>query len=160
MKGNLTIFNTIVLVFGIALTVGLTQAGCNSATSEVAENHDGHDHGAETTTESEQPPIRVSDVALAPDADLEIEVDNALANISKGKETNDMSLVMNAGIMKLLAVSRADTNNLRAIYHLGLFSIESGQLEKAEKRFEKLILLQPENKEYKAKLTEIRNKLK
>jgi uncharacterized protein YfkK (UPF0435 family) len=159
LKGKLTIFNTIILVFGIALMVGLTQAGCNSTTSEVTENHDGHDHGDEATTESEQSPMRVNDVTIAPDADLEAAVDNALANISQGKETNDMSLVMNEGIMKLLAVSRADTNNLRAIYHLGLFSIESGQLEKAEKRFEKLILLQPENQEYKVKLAEIRKKL-
>jgi tetratricopeptide (TPR) repeat protein len=159
LKGNLTIFNAIILVFGLTLTVGLTEAGCNSATSEVAENHDGHSHDEETATDSKRPPVRVNDVTLAPGADLEAEVDTALANISRGKETNDMSLVMNAGIMKLLAVSRADTNNLRAIYHLGLFSIESGQLEKAEKRFEKLIFLQPENQEYKEKLAEIRKEL-
>ena len=51
--------------------VGLTQAGCNSTTSDVTENHDGHDHGDEATTESEQSPMRVNDVTIAPDADLE-----------------------------------------------------------------------------------------
>ena len=158
MKGNSTIFRTIVLVFGLALTVVLTQVGLNSATSKGSENHDGHDHVDDATIESEQPPLRVNDVSVSLDADLEAEVDDALANISKGKEINDMSLVMNGGIMKLLAVSRADTNNLRAIYHLGLFSIESGQLEKAEKRFEKLILLQPENQAYRERLAEIRKK--
>lgn len=145
---------------GLALVIGLTQAGCNSADKKVTNSHQGHDHGGEHSDEASQPPMRVNDAQLAPDADLEMEVNQALENIAKGKETNDMSLVMNEGIMKLLAVSRADTNNVKAIYHLGLFSIESGQLEKAEKRFEKLILLQPENQEYAEKLAEIRKQLK
>lgn len=146
-------------MLGLALTVGLTQAGCNSATKEVTENHEGHDHGPDHSDESQKPPMQVTDATLAPDADLEKEVDEALSNITKGKESNDMALVMNGGIMKLLAVSRADTNNVRAIYHLGLFSIESGQFEKAEKRFEKLVLLQPENQEYRNTLEEIRKEL-
>lgn len=147
------------MVLGVALTIGLTQAGCNSATKEVAENHEGHDHGPAQPDEAPMPPIRVNDASLAADADLNEVVETALANIAKGKEANDMSLVMNEGIMKLLAVSRADSNNIKAIYHLGLFSIESGQFEKAEKRFEKLVLLQPENQEYKQKLEEIRKEL-
>lgn len=159
MKNNSTIFNTIILVLGVALTVGLTQAGCNSATKEITENHEGHDHGTTHSDEAPKPPIRVNDASLAADADLNEVVETALANIAKGKEANDMSLVMNEGIMKLLAVSRADTNNIKAIYHLGLFSIESGQFEKAEKRFEKLVLLQPENQEYKETLKEIRKEL-
>ena len=48
---------------------------------------------------------------------------------------------------------------MRAIYYLGLFSLESGQLEKAEKRFEKLVSLQPQNEEYVNTLQEIRNQI-
>jgi tetratricopeptide (TPR) repeat protein len=93
------------------------------------------------------------------DVSFDEEIDLALENIEKGKLTGDMSLVMNEGIMKLLGVTRNDSNNLRAIYYLGLFSLESGQLEKAEKRFEKLVSLQPQNEEYSNTLQEIRNKL-
>ena len=67
------------------------------------------------------------------DVGIDEEIDLALKNIEKGKSSGDMSLVMNEGIMKLLAVTRKDSNNVRAIYYLGLFSLESGQLEKAEK---------------------------
>lgn len=71
----------------------------------------------------------------------------------------NMDLAMGGGIQKLLGVVRQDSNNVRAIYHLGLFSIQSGQFEKAEKRFEKLILLQPENQEYQKTLADIREQL-
>lgn len=128
--------------------------GCNSDHKVV----DGHDHSDHEEIEPQRP-MAVVDSELDSDADLSEVVDLALENISKGKESGDMALVMNEGIMKLLAVSRADTNNEKAIYHLGLFSIESGQLEKAEKRFEKLILLQPENQEYINTLAEIRQSL-
>lgn len=88
--------------------------------------------------------------------DIEREIDIALENIERGKASGDMSLVMNEGIMKLLEVNQLDSNNIRAIYYLGMFSLESGQLDKAEKRFEKLVSLQPENKEYKNLLLDIR----
>ena len=153
MSNNSSLINTVVLAVGVLLTVGLTQMGCNSATKNIEE----HDHADEHVAEKK--PIQVSDAELSDDSDLDAVVEEALANIAKGKESNDMSLVMNGGIMQLLAVSRKDTNNVKAIYHLGLFSIESGQLEKAEKRFEKLILLQPENQEYKNILDDIRTKL-
>ena len=70
-----------------------------------------------------------------------------------------MNLAMNEGVMKLLAVVKKDSNNVNALKYLGLFALESGQLEKAEKRYEKLVLLQPENQEYKNKLQEIREEL-
>jgi cytochrome c-type biogenesis protein CcmH/NrfG len=56
-------------------------------------------------------------------------------------------------------VTKKDSNNIRAIYYLGFFSLESGQLQKAEKRFEKLISLQPQNEEYRNTLQEIRNQI-
>jgi hypothetical protein len=92
-------------------------------------------------------------------SNLDEEVDFALANIEKGKSNGDMSLVMNEGIMKLLAVTKKDSNNIRAIYYLGLFSLESRQLQKAEKRFEKLVSLQPQNEEYVNTLQKIRNQI-
>lgn len=159
MKVNNKATNALIIVFGIASTAFFTQIGCNSASKEISDNHAGHEHQDVAEAESTQAQITASDTVVSAEADLENEVDEALKNIAKGKETNDMALVMNEGIIKLLAVSRADTNNIRAIYHLGLFSIESGQLEKAEKRFKKLVFLQPENQEYQRTLTEIREKL-
>ena len=50
-----------------------------------------------------------------------------------------------------------DSNNIAAIYQLGIMSIESGQTEKAVKRFEKLLLLQPENQEYKKILADLKD---
>lgn len=155
MKNKNSNINTALLAVGVILTIGLTQMGCNSASKPAT---DEHDHIDERSI-SEEKPIKVQDATLSADTDLDAVVEKALKNIAKGKESNDMSLVMNEGIMKLLAVSRQDTNNVKAIYHLGLFSIESGQLEKAEKRFEKLILLQPENQEYKNILEDLQTKL-
>ena len=82
-----------------------------------------------------------------------------ISNIEKGRADGDMMLVMNGGIMKLKAVLERDPENVKAINQLGVMSVESGQLEKAEKRFEKLVLLQPENQEYAERLSEIQSKL-
>jgi len=147
-----------IVVLGVALTFSLTWVGCNSSTKKQ-ENHahsDTHSPESETTPKR---PISVSDAVLPADADLNEVVETALLNIAKGRETGDMGLVMNKGIMKLRAVNERDSNNEKAIYHLGLLSLESGQIEKAEKRFEKLVLLQPENQEYLKALSDIRNKL-
>ena len=53
------------------------------------------------------------------------------------------------GVGKYKQVLELDSNNVEALYQLGMLSIKSNQLEKAEIRFKKLILLQPENQEYK-----------
>lgn len=53
------------------------------------------------------------------------------------------------GVSKYKQVLELDSNNLEANYQLGILSIKSNQLEKAKIRFKKLILLQPENQEYK-----------
>jgi tetratricopeptide (TPR) repeat protein len=52
------------------------------------------------------------------------------------------------GVGLLKEVVAKDSNNLQAIFTLGVLSIQSGQLDKAEQRFEKLISLQPFNAEY------------
>ena len=131
------------------LAVGLFFSEYKTDTKN-AEQHSNH-HGEAKTSES--------DVDDNVPTNLDEDVDLALINIEKGKSSGDMSLVMNEGIMKLLAVTKKDSNNVRAIYYLGLFSLESGQLQKAEKRFEKLISLQPQNEEYRNTLQEIRNQI-
>lgn len=149
MKNNLSSSNIAIIVLGVLLAVGLFFSAYKTNTKN-AEQHSNH-HGEAKTSESH-------DDDNVP-TNLDEDVDLALANIEKGKSSGDMSLVMNEGIMKLLAVTKKDSNNIRAIYYLGLFSLESGQLQKAEKRFEKLISLQPQNEEYRNTLQEIRNQI-
>ena len=147
-----------ILTAGLVLLVGLSFAGCNSDTSQTSDGIEDHAHSHETEKPS-RPPMAVMDVKLPEDADLDEVVKQAVISIEEGKKTGDMSAVMNQGIMKLRAVNKVDSNHLGAIYQLGIFSIESGQLQKALKRFEKLVLLQPENQEYQKKLAEIRERL-
>lgn len=144
------------IVLGVVLTVGLTQLGCQSDTKSTDTLDHGHAETKVPDVEKSTPPIRVADATLPADVDLGEVVSNAIENIKKGKESGDMSLVMNEGIMKLRAVTERDSNNVAAIYQLGIMSIESGQTEKAVKRFEKLLLLQPENQEYKKILADLK----
>jgi tetratricopeptide (TPR) repeat protein len=150
LKKNLPTANAIIIVLGILLTLILTISGYKTSDKEQVD--------VDPHVNSEVDP-HSSEMATDIDVSFDEEIDLALENIEKGKLTGDMSLVMNEGIMKLLGVTRNDSNNLRAIYYLGLFSLESGQLEKAEKRFEKLVSLQPQNEEYSNTLQEIRNQI-
>jgi len=59
------------------------------------------------------------------------------------------------GVSLLKEVVEKDSNNIQAIYTLGMLSVQSNQLEKAKERFEKLIRLQPFNAEYYFYLAEI-----
>ena len=149
MKNSL--FNTVVILTGVFLIVLLSYTACNTSTKEV-ETHTGStsnlNHIENATSDTEVQPTGV-----------DAEIDLALSNFEKGMAEGNMDLAMGGGIQKLLAIVRQDSSNVRAIYHLGLFSIQSGQFEKAEKRFEKLILLQPENQEYQNTLADIRKKL-
>ena len=149
MKNNLSSSNIAIIVLGVLLAVGLFFSAYKTNTKN-AEQHSNH-HGEAKTSESH-------DDDNVP-TNLDEDIDLALDNIEKGKSSGNMSLVMNEGIMKLLAVTKKDSNNVRAIYYLGLFSLESGQLQKAEKRFEKLISLKPQNEEYRNTLQEIRNQI-
>ena len=51
------------------------------------------------------------------------------------------------GIMMLREVLESDPKNEQALFNLGVLSIQSGQFEKAQERFEKLISIYPENVE-------------
>lgn len=143
-------------MLGVLLVICLTWVGYNSNTKTL-ETAKTEPHNTQETPA--KGPMMVSDTELDSDANLDEVVDLAVKNMEKGKETGDMNLAMNEGVMKLLAVVKRDSNHLNALKYLGLFALESGQFEKAEKRFKKLLLLQPENQEYKNKLQEIREEL-
>jgi len=70
----------------------------------------------------------------------------------------DRSQVM-GGVSLLKEVIATDSNHLMARYSLGMLQIESGQLEKALKSFEKLVSLQPFNGEYYYYLADIQQKM-
>jgi len=59
------------------------------------------------------------------------------------------------GVALLKDVVSKDSNNVQAIFTLGMLSIQSGQFDKAEERFQKLIKLQPFNPEYYFYLGEV-----
>lgn len=145
-------------MLGVALTIVLTQIGCQKSTKTVENQSPIEEHHSEES-HTQKPPMQMQAETLPEDADLEKVVDLAVMNIEKGRETGDFNLMMVEGVMKLKAVLQRDSNNVRALHNLAMMSVESGQFEKAEKRFEKLILLQPENQEYQKLLADIRMKL-
>lgn len=145
-------------MLGVALTIVLSQMGCQESTKTV-ESQDPIEEHHPGEHETQKPPMQMQAEALPEGADLEKVVDDAITNIQKGRETGDFNLMMGEGVMKLKAVLQRDSNNVKALHELAMMSMESGQFEKAEKRFEKLILLQPENQEYEKMLDDVRTKL-
>ena len=105
------------------------------STEEQTEDHSDHEH-AEEAESSEN-------------LTIDQRIDQALANIEKGMAENNPALMMQQGVFKLREIEQEDSTNERALYHLGKLSMQSGQFEKAEVRFKKLILLHPSNEEYK-----------
>lgn len=65
----------------------------------------------------------------------------------------DQDVMKGVGLLK--DVVAKDSNNIQAIFTLGMLSIQSNQFEKAQERFEKLITLQPFNPEYYFYLGEV-----
>jgi len=65
----------------------------------------------------------------------------------------DQDVMKGVGLLK--DVVAKDSNNVQAIFTLGMLSIQSNQFEKAQERFEKLITLQPFNPEYYFYLGEV-----
>lgn len=65
----------------------------------------------------------------------------------------DQDVMKGVGMLK--EVVAADSNNVQAIFTLGMLSIQSGQFDKAEERFLKLVQLQPFNPEYYFYLGEV-----
>jgi len=65
----------------------------------------------------------------------------------------DQDVMKGVGLLK--DVVAKDSNNVQAIFTLGMLSIQSGQFDKAQERFEKLITIQPFNPEYYFYLGEV-----
>ena len=159
-----TLINSAIIAVGVLLVIGLSINGCNTATKE-AEQHSAHetDHGDHSHSEGEEhnhdEHSDVSNTAISSledeTSEYDEEIETALANYKKGLADGDMNFAMSQGIFKLRDVLKKDPENIKALYHMGLLSIESGQFEKAIERFEKLILLRPENQEFKNILKDI-----
>lgn len=65
----------------------------------------------------------------------------------------DQDVMKGVGLLK--DVVAKDSNNVQAIFTLGMLSIQSGQFDKAQERFERLITIQPFNPEYYFYLGEV-----
>ncbi len=61
-------------------------------------------------------------------------------------KSRDSGIIME-GIRDLVSITQKDGNHFEANFYLGLFSLESNQPQKALKRFEKCLSLQPQNVE-------------
>ncbi len=135
--------NTFVLAaifIGAALlTFLITRSGCNSSFRPLEEAQSSEEHAHEHQDEQ----------------------DGKIANLLK--EAHDIMYNQTGppmqGIAKYKEVLALDSNNIEAIYNLGVLSIRTNQLEKAKDRFKKLILLQPENQEYVDTYQDILDKL-
>ena len=64
-----------------------------------------------------------------------------------------------AGVQTLLGVIRSDSNHVKALESLAELSIQSGQLEKARERYQKLLTLQPQNEGYRRMLQELNRRI-
>lgn len=56
------------------------------------------------------------------------------------------------GITLLRELIQKDSTNVDAQYYLGLFSVKSGQLDKAEQRFETVLALRPDDIRYQVEV--------
>ncbi|MFK7970082.1 MAG: tetratricopeptide repeat protein [Bacteroidia bacterium] len=65
-----------------------------------------------------------------------------LAYVESKKQENSMK-----GILAIRDVLKINPDNLNATFSLGVFSVQTGQYDKAEARFEKVLNLQPDNYE-------------
>ncbi|MCO4818345.1 MAG: hypothetical protein KC517_01885 [Bacteroidetes bacterium] len=72
--------------------------------------------------------------------------------LAYGKLKIETSPAPMQGIFILREILAADSNHVATIETLGEMSIRSGQYDKAKKRYQKLLSLQPENQGYKAQL--------
>ncbi len=57
-----------------------------------------------------------------------------------------------AGIVQLRELVAKDSTNVDAQYYLGLFSVKSGQLDKAIERFDKVLILRPDDIKYQVEV--------
>ena len=75
-------------------------------------------------------------VAAADTTSAESRLERAVEQVSSGQDPM-------AGIMVIRELAEGDPPNLEALVWLGIFSIQSGQTEKARERFNQVLALQP-----------------
>ncbi|RMG83616.1 MAG: hypothetical protein D6707_00725 [Bacteroidetes bacterium] len=118
------------LLFTGVLIVLLLVASCNSkekqpseeqpAATEQTENANGNAQPSQTTSTGEE------------------SVEKALELIEKG--SNPME-----GIQMLRNIAEKEPENTQAQFYLGIFSLQTGQFEKAKERFETVLKLEPKS---------------
>jgi tetratricopeptide (TPR) repeat protein len=84
-------------------------------------------------TSSVKPSRKVKNVQLT----LTEQIDKALFDIQNGKSPEDQM----KGILKMRALAESNPENADLQWQMGLFSMQTGQYEKAVARFEKVISL-------------------
>lgn len=95
-------------------------------------------------------------VELAPE-DLEIKVDLGVCLI-EGASFMGTPPMEGIGILK--SVEQTDPNNIKALINLGYFAIKSGQFDKAEERFRKVLSIDPNYAEAYLYLADLHEKQK
>jgi tetratricopeptide (TPR) repeat protein len=75
--------------------------------------------------------------------------------LAYGKLKIETSPAPMEGIFILREILAVDSNHIPTIETLGEMSIRSGQFDKAKKRYQKLLSLQPENEAYRSQLQQI-----
>lgn len=84
-----------------------------------------------------KPPLQDENILPAEkkaEGDLEQKLHLAISYVQEGKDPMK-------GIMMLREILEKDSNNVKAHFYLGVFSVQSGQWEKAKQRFLKVLAL-------------------
>jgi len=84
-------------------------------------------------TSSVKPSRKVKDVQLT----LTEQIDQALSDIQNGESPEDQM----KGVLKMRALAESNPENADLQWQMGMFSMQTGQYEKAVARFEKVISL-------------------
>ncbi|MBL4652401.1 MAG: tetratricopeptide repeat protein [Flavobacteriales bacterium] len=80
-------------------------------------------------------PSKVADTVVA-ENNTPVNIEDAIELVKSGSDPMK-------GILKLREISEEDPKNVKAQFYLGIFSVQSGQLEKAVTRLTKVLELDP-----------------
>jgi len=149
MQKSITLLLAVILA--LVAVVALSWRGWNSASSVVDLENSDHEGTVTSTIDS----LDNHEHELGHDHNHESDSSTvstldkrafAAAEVIKNAES---SADIMTGVRDLRAILAIDSNHIPTIELLAELSIQSGQLEKALDRYEKLISLQPENSDYK-----------
>lgn len=91
---------------------------------------------------------KLSDEAIANDESaLELEPENEDAKLEMGLALVESRIPGNSmnGIFKIREVAEKNPGNTEALYHLGMFSLETNQNDKAQARFKQILAVAPDD---------------